>query len=309
MCSRSDLLNGVYAEVFCKTTVTGVDSSTLRREDCSPHAMGDDPLGEASIPAYLWNQAGVGRGSGGVDLAREGGPGHAISPPVSPPSIVHPTMQRTGGPVQAPAKRVERPIRVPELFEEDYSSMSDDEGGAIGDMNGIPHLYRDETWDKRSFEYDPPRRAFTGCGGPTFEAHHRMPTFLMLFRLFWPDAVLRKICTETNRYATTIDGEGNAPRGRRWRRLSVAGLKAFFAISMLIGLKRQPNMKTYWEQEGGFFHCPIISHIFTRDRFQQITKCLYITHPNSYVATRGEPGYDKMGQVRWLVDDIRRACM
>jgi hypothetical protein len=77
MCSRSDLLNGVYAEVFCKTTVTGVDSSTLRREDCSPHAMGDDPLGEASIPAYLWNQAGVGRGSGGVDLAREGGPGHA----------------------------------------------------------------------------------------------------------------------------------------------------------------------------------------------------------------------------------------
>jgi hypothetical protein len=248
-------------------------------------------------------------------MGRRAGPGvggwggEPISPPVSPPSIVHPTMQRTGGPVQAPAKRVERPIRVPELFEEDYSSMSDDEGGAIGDMNGIPHLYRDETWDKRSFEYDPPRRAFTGCGGPTFEAHHRMPTFLMLFRLFWPDAVLRKICTETNRYATTIDGEGNAPRGRRWRRLSVAGLKAFFAISMLIGLKRQPNMKTYWEQEGGFFHCPIISHIFTRDRFQQITKCLYITHPNSYVATRGEPGYDKMGQVRWLVDDIRRACM
>jgi hypothetical protein len=86
-------------------------------------------------------------------------------------------------------------------------------------------------------------------------------------------------------------------------------LKAFFAISVLMGLKRQPNKKTYWEREGGFFHCPAISRIFSHDRFQQITKCLHITNPNSYVATRGEPGYDKMGQVRWLVDDIRRACM
>jgi hypothetical protein len=187
--------------------------------------------------------------------------------------------------------------------------MSEEEEGAPGDVNGISHLYRDETWGKGSLEYDPPRRGFTGCGDPTFEAHHRMPMFLMLFHLFWPDTLLRKICTETNRYATTVDGEGIAPGGQRWRHLSVAGLKAFFAISMLMGLKRQPNMKTYWEREGGFFHCPIISRIFSRDRFQQITKCLHITNPNSYVATRGEPGYDKMGQVRWLVDDIRRACM
>jgi hypothetical protein len=89
----------------------------------------------------------------------------------------------------------------------------------------------------------------------------------------------------------------------------VAGLKVFFVISMLIGLKRQPNMKTYWERKGGFFHCPIFSHIFSRDLFQQITKCLYRINPNSYVATREEPGYDKMEQVRWLVNDIRRACM
>jgi hypothetical protein len=120
---------------------------------------------------------------------------------------------------------------------------------------------------------------------------------------------LRKICTKINRYATMVDGEGNAPRGQRWRRLLVAGLKAFFAISMFMGLKRQPNMKIYWERKGGFFHCPVNSCIFSCDRFQQISKCLHITNPNSYVATRGEPGYDKMGKVRWLVDDIRRACM
>jgi hypothetical protein len=106
-----------------------------------------------------------------------------------------------------------------------------------------------------------------------------------------------------------VDGEGNVSGGRRWKRLSVAGLKAFFAISMFMGLKKQPNIKTYWKREGGFFHCPIISHIFLRDRFQQITKCLHITNPNSYVATMGELGYDKMEQVRWLVDDIRGTFM
>jgi hypothetical protein len=231
-----------------------------------------------------------------------GSPGHGV--PGGSSSSVRPPV--------FPTERVQRGSRAPrnfELSDDDYSSDSDDEGGATGDLNGIKHVYRDETWGKESFEYDPPRRAFTGCGGPTFEALRRMPTFLMLFHLFWPDTLLRKICTKTNRYATIVDGDGNAPGGRRWRRLSVAGLKAFFAISMLMGLKKQPNMKTYWEREGGFFHYPVISRIFSRDHFQQITKCLHITNPNLYVATRGEPGYDKMGQVRWLVDDIRRACM
>jgi hypothetical protein len=122
-----------------------------------------------------------------------------------------------------------------------------------------------------------------------------MPTFLMLFRLFWLDTPLRKICIQTNRYATTMDGDGNVLGGRRWRHLSIAGLKAFFAISMFMGLKKQPNTKTYWEREGGFFHCPMISRIFSCNCFQQITRCLHITNPNSYVGTRGEPGYDKMG--------------
>jgi hypothetical protein len=40
-------------------------------------------------------------------------------------------------------------------------------------------------------------------------------------------------------------------------------MQAFFAISMLIGLKKQPNMKIYWQREGLFFHCPVISRIFT----------------------------------------------
>jgi len=38
-----------------------------------------------------------------------------------------------------------------------------------------------------------------------------------------------------------------------------------------------------------------------------LTRCLHITNPAAYVSERNSPGYDKMGQVRWLVTDIRGA--
>jgi hypothetical protein len=40
-----------------------------------------------------------------------------------------------------------------------------------------------------------------------------------------------------------------------------------------------------------------------------LRKCLHITDPASYVSVdRGDPGFDKIRQVRWLVDKIRNAC-
>jgi hypothetical protein len=89
----------------------------------------------------------------------------------------------------------------------------------------------------------------------------------------------------------------------------MAGLKAFFIISIFMGLKKQPNMKTYWQRKGYFIHSPVISQIFTRDRHQQITKCLHVSNSVTYVTDRKEPGYEKMGQVHWLVDIIREAYM
>jgi hypothetical protein len=78
----------------------------------------------------------------------------------------------------------------------------------------------------------------------------------------------------------------------------------FLAYTMLLGLKKQPNRKTYWAKVGSFFHCPLISSIFTRARFQTITNCLHITNPADYVHEKGALGYDKMGQVRWLATAI-----
>jgi hypothetical protein len=89
----------------------------------------------------------------------------------------------------------------------------------------------------------------------------------------------------------------------------MAGLKAFLAIHMYMGMKHQPNYKSYWEKEGSLFHCPIISTIMSRAQFAQLRRCLHITNPTSYeYIQKGEIGYDKLRQVRWLVDAIQNAC-
>jgi hypothetical protein len=209
-----------------------------------------------------------------------------------------------------------RTVRVqghfPELSELSQSESEDGDDANIMNVGNeaLKHAYRDETWSQRSFTYDPKPREFLGRrGSQKFFAH--MPTILTLFELFWPFNLLRKIVIETNRYATeSLDAHGSTRGGPKWETLTVPGLKAFLAIHMYMSMKRQPNYKSYWEKEGIFFHCPIISNIMTRERFIQLQRCLHITNPNTYEhIPKGDPLYDKLRQVRWLVEEIRNACM
>jgi hypothetical protein len=150
-------------------------------------------------------------------------------------------------------------------FSDDSSEyFTDDEGGV--ENNGVKHAYRDETWSQDFFE------------------------------LFWPFTMLRKIVFETNRYAThSLDALGNTMGGAKWVSTSVAELKAFLAIHMYMGMKRQPNIKTYWEKVGSLFHCPIISSIMSRDRFIRLRRCLHITNPATYEhIEKGDARYDKL---------------
>jgi hypothetical protein len=123
--------------------------------------------------------------------------------------------------------------------------------------------------------------------------------------------MLEKIVVESNRYAThPLDARRKTMGGRNWVHLTIAELKAFLAIHMYMGMKRQPNIQSYWEKEGSIFHCPIISNIMSRDRFRTLWRCLHITNPTLYEhIKKGEPLYDKLRQVWWMVDDICDACM
>jgi hypothetical protein len=68
---------------------------------------------------------------------------------------------------------------------------------------------------------------------------------MQLFSLFWPWTILRTIVGKTNCCGGQDDGKGGTMRGNKWEHLTVAGLKAFMAIPIYKGLKKQPNLRTY----------------------------------------------------------------
>jgi hypothetical protein len=106
--------------------------------------------------------------------------------------------------------------------------------------------------------------------------------------------VLRDIVNETNRYATSRTSEGVIPGGDHWVLLIMVEFKAKLAIWLYMGMKQQPNMKSYWIKEGSVFHYPIISKLMTRDRFMALTTCFHITNSATYVREKGLLGYDKL---------------
>jgi hypothetical protein len=123
------------------------------------------------------------------------------------------------------------------------------------DVNGVKYLYRSETWSKNNFMYDPPRMTFT-CRKGTTRHFHRMPTILALWELFWPFNLLRRIVEETNRYATKVKGDGTTEGGPKWKDITVACLKAFIAVHIYMGIKRQPNSRYIGTGRVHFFIVP-----------------------------------------------------
>ena len=96
--------------------------------------------------------------------------------------------------------------------------------------------------------------------------------------------------------------------GELWVGHKISKLKAFFAIHLYMGMKAQPNLKSYWQKVGSIFHCQIILDIMSRDYFMQLRRCFHVTNPQTYAHIgREDVEYNKMRQTRWLINHIRNA--
>jgi hypothetical protein len=192
---------------------------------------------------------------------------------------------------------------------EDVGNGISDEGNdnAPLDPSSTQHLFREGTWSQSSNTFSPEPSPY--LGGPSRLKHEytRMPTFLHLFGLFWTHTVLNRICVETNRYAQ--EDEGGKPKGGHdWYDVREGELRAFMGVRLWMGMRKQPNIKTFWIGDDDLFYCPKISGLFTRKRFETLSKCLHLTNMEDGMSDRSSPNYDKVGQCRWLIDVIQRAC-
>ena len=57
---------------------------------------------------------------------------------------------------------------------------------------------------------------------------------------------------ETNLYATTRDVLGKTMDGKNWKEFIASNFRAFVAMAIYIGMKKQPYYRTYWMKKSFF---------------------------------------------------------
>jgi hypothetical protein len=154
--------------------------------------------------------------------------------------------------------------------DEGHEEFKVDDGGVRRpipiDPNSIKHIFREETWSQSTNEYALGMLHFIGEPPGMKKSYRRMPSFLHLFGLFWTREVLHTICIETNRYAKVVE-DGKTKGGKDWYDLDEKELQIFLAVSLYMGMKKQPNVKSYWTKSEALFFCPVISNLLTQRRF------------------------------------------
>jgi hypothetical protein len=123
-----------------------------------------------------------------------------------------------------------------------------------------------------------------GCTHP----YSQLPSVMGLFETFWSPKLLWKIIRETNWYALEIidDKAGTTRGGIKWTPLGLDEFQAYISICLQMGLKKLLCRRLYWSRDEPLFHCPIISQLLTRDRFELITRCLHVTNAPPHVKDR-----------------------
>lgn len=85
-----------------------------------------------------------------------------------------------------------------------------------------------------------------------------------------------------------------------WVKVGVEELKAYLGFCVLMGIVQLPALEDYWKVDH-FLHFPPISSRITRQRFRDISRYLHFVDNNT-LTPRGQPGYDKLGKVRPVVE-------
>jgi hypothetical protein len=131
------------------------------------------------------------------------------------------------------------------------------------DPTNVKFAYRASTWSKEHSTFHPEPREFTRESAGTTNDYFDVPTFMHLFRKFWPWDIIRKIRDETNHYAGSLDENGRPHGHDSWYPTTVAELQVYLSISLYMGMKWLPNVKAYWAKLEPFFYCSVIGRLLT----------------------------------------------
>ena len=119
--------------------------------------------------------------------------------------------------------------------------------------------------------------------------------------------------SETRKYAEQLiraAGDALSPQSRARDRLDfgIRHLKKFIGLSLLMGIVRIKDVKSYWSDRFACISTPYFKNIMSRNVFQLISKCLHCHGNESEDARRNSERYDPLHKFRLLLNGLNDAC-
>ena len=152
-------------------------------------------------------------------------------------------------------------------------------------------------WGEFDEDHEHPNSStpFLGDHGPSATAMQLENPLDYLFLLLGDD-FFQLLCTETNRYAHQ--------KGFDDFHTSSAEIAAFVGLNIAMGIVNLPKLHDYWSTNPILQH-PWFASVMSRNRFFSIQRFFHFTD-NSVLASKGNPGYDKLGKIRNLLDRVSK---
>ena len=129
------------------------------------------------------------------------------------------------------------------------------------------------------------------------------PKALDLFSVIFTDEIFDHILSETNHYAR----QKYATKPRllaAWKDATVAELKAFLGVVIIMGINNLPSIGLYWSTNS-FLGNPGIQKVMTKNRFEQLMQVLHF-NDSSKEPKRGEDGFDRLYKIRPVISHFTR---
>ena len=151
-------------------------------------------------------------------------------------------------------------------------------------------------------------QAFTETSGPNLPGDFDVDaaTPLSFFWLLFPPQLLAQIVTFTNGYALWIENRPGGQRDEQWYNTTLAEMRAFLALNILMGINKLPRVELYWSSDK-FIGNVGVSNVMTCNRFKKILQYFHVSDRNGEPA-QGSPNYDRLYKVQQVIDVVSDTC-
>lgn len=119
------------------------------------------------------------------------------------------------------------------------------------------------------------------------------------FQLMFKEENFLRIAEETNRYPRQ---SMETKPDHTWRETKAEGIRAFFALNILLGIKQLPEVYSYW-LKNPLLGVSEVQKIFSRNQYAKITQYLHVNDKRNEVP-RSHANHDKLFKVCPLLDSV-----